>query len=106
MGGPMSDATEFFRAVKAGDLPTVQKMLAIDRSLVGIRDDDGATALHHAAFSGQQELVRYLAEQGADVNARDGRYDATPTGWAIEYLRDLGGFLAIEIEDMVFAIRE
>jgi hypothetical protein len=106
MGESTGEALEFFRAAKAGDLPGVQKLLATDAALVTVRDEDGATALHHAAYSGHQELARYLVEQGADVNARDGRFDATPAGWAIEYLRELGGFLAIEIEDMVFAIRQ
>jgi len=39
------------------------------------------------------------------VNSRDERYDATPAVWAIEYLRELGGLLEVEIEDMLFAIR-
>jgi hypothetical protein len=104
MSDSTSNALEFFRAAKAGDLSGVQKLVAADAALVSVRDDDGATALHHAAYSGHQELARYLVEQGADVNVRDGRFDATPAGWAIEYLRELGGFLAIEIEDMVFAI--
>ncbi len=43
---------------------------------------------------------------GADINARDDRFNATPAGWAIEYLREEGGLLAIEIEDAMFAIRE
>ena len=31
---------------------------------------------------------------------------ATPAGWAIEYLRELGGFLAIELDDFAHAIRQ
>lgn len=31
---------------------------------------------------------------------------STPAGWAIEYLRGLGGFLAMEIEDVILAIRQ
>ena len=75
-------------------------------SLLHAKDADGATALHHAALHAKQEVVRYLVAQGADVNARDDRFDATPTGWAIEYLRELGGCLAIEIEDALAAIRQ
>ncbi|HEY6945312.1 MAG TPA: hypothetical protein VI431_09255 [Candidatus Acidoferrum sp.] len=39
------------------------------------------------------------------MNARDGRFDATPSDWAIHYLRELGGLLAVEIEDVLHAIR-
>jgi len=45
--------------------------------------DDGATPLHAAAYSGRPDLVRRLAERGADVDARDSRGDATPVEWAI-----------------------
>ena len=47
------------------------------------RRDDGATALHAAAYSGRPDLVRRLAERGADVDARDARRAATPVDWAI-----------------------
>lgn len=45
-----------------------------------------------------------LCASGAELNARDGRFDATPSGWAIHYLRELGGLLAIEIDDVLHAI--
>ena len=48
--------------------------------------------------------MRFLVEHGADINARDGRFGATPAGWAIEYLRELGGFLSIELQDFAYAI--
>jgi ankyrin repeat protein len=102
----MSEASEFFKAVASGDLQRVRELLTVSPSVVNAQDGEGATSLHYAAFSGNQELARFLVEQGADVNARDDRFDATPAGWAIEYLRGLGGFLAIEIEDMILAIRQ
>jgi len=48
-----------------------------------VRRDDGATALHAAAYAGRADLVRRLAERGADIDARDGRRSATPVDWAI-----------------------
>jgi hypothetical protein len=39
------------------------------------------------------------------VNARDAEFGATPAGWAIEYFRELGGHLAIELEDLAYAIQ-
>ncbi|WP_304106324.1 ankyrin repeat domain-containing protein [Mycolicibacterium bacteremicum] len=46
------------------------------------RDADGATALHHAAWSGDLALIRRLLDAGADRTLRDTRFDATPQGWA------------------------
>ena len=43
-------------------------------------------------------------ERGADINAADGQFGATPAGWAIEYLRGMGGFLGIELSDFAYAI--
>lgn len=40
------------------------------------------TALHGAAFNGNVQMVRYLIEHGADVNAEDCSFHATPGGWA------------------------
>jgi ankyrin repeat protein len=91
-------------AAAAGDLARVEALIAQEPSLLGARDGDGATALHHAAFHARREVARHLVRRGADPNPRDGRFGATPAGWAIEYLRELGGCLATEIEDVLFAI--
>jgi ankyrin repeat protein len=47
------------------------------------RRDDGATPLHAAAYAGRINLVRRLAERGADLDARDSRHGHTPLTWAI-----------------------
>ncbi len=99
-------STELFAAVQSGDTGRVRELLTSDPALVRVKDKDGATALHYATLNGYREIVALLLKNGADINTRDDRFDATPTGWAIEYLRDAGGLLAIEIEDVLFAIRE
>jgi hypothetical protein len=43
-------------------------------------------------------------QHGADINASDAQFGATPAGWAIEYPREMGGFLGIELSDLAFAI--
>lgn len=43
----------------------------------------GETALHWAAYTGAEGVVRRLVEQGAPVDVRDGRWSATPLGWAL-----------------------
>ena len=96
---------ELIDAVESGDVDRVTRMLDLRPDLVSERDDTGATALHHAAFHGHRSIVNLLISRGADVNARDREHDATASGWAIHYLRELGGLLAIEIEDTLYAIR-
>ena len=102
----MSKSDEFFTAVQSGDTTRVRELLSSDPALSRVKDAEGATALHYATEHGRRELVKLLLEHGADINARDDRFHATPTGWAIEYLRGLGGLQAVEIEDVLFAIRE
>ena len=92
-------------AVEQDDLQAVKGLLREEPHLATARDESGATALHHAAFLGNQAIGDLLLEAGADINARDGNHGATPTGWAAEHWREHGGLLAIEIEDVVFAIR-
>ncbi|SRR5579872_1310704 len=101
----MNHHTDFFAAIEAGDLAKVQGMLAADPDLVRVRDEEGATALHLAAFHAHRDLVGLLCAAGADINARDGKFGATPGGWALHYLRERGAFLAIEIEDVLHAVK-
>jgi ankyrin repeat protein len=44
--------------------------------------NDGATALHWAAFCGKDQLVEKLIEKGAHINQLDKNYQSTPCGWA------------------------
>jgi len=101
----MSHESEFFFAVGEGDLETVKSLLDEEPRLALARDKGGATALHHAAFLGNQAIGDLLLEAGAEINSLDSTHGATPTGWATEHWREHGGLLAIEIEDTLFAIR-
>ena len=95
---------EFFEAVRARNHNRVREILQQHPGSVAARDEDGVTALHYATESGDREIVRLLLDAGADVNARDLQFHATPAGWAIEYLRQSGALLGIEIEDAAHAI--
>jgi ankyrin repeat protein len=101
---PMSDRAEFFDAVRAGDAVRVRTRLQADASLAGARDERGASALHYAALEGHREIVRLLVDHGGPINGADAEFGATPAGWAIEYLRELGAVLAVELDDLAYAI--
>jgi ankyrin repeat protein len=46
-------------------------------------DEDGATALHAAAWAGSAETVALLLDHGADLSARDTRWQSQPLEWAL-----------------------
>jgi ankyrin repeat protein len=101
----MDDFEKLIDAAQRGDVANVRVIVKGHAELINQRDQLGATALHHAAFGGHRGVVQTLVEQGAEINARDSEFGATPAGWAIEYLREMGGFLAIELDDLAYAIR-
>ncbi len=62
---------EIIKAAKSGQIERVRGLLAADPALVHARDKDGSTALHCATWKGHQEIVAFLLEAGADVNAHN-----------------------------------
>jgi len=94
------DFEKVIEAAQRGNVADVTAIVHGHAELINRRDQRGATALHHAAFGGHRGVVQALVEQGAEINARDHEFGATPAGWAIEYLRELDGFLAIELDDL------
>jgi ankyrin repeat protein len=91
--------------MERGAVEEVSAIVHNHPELTNKRDELGATALHHAAFGGHRLVVQLLVQQGAEINAPDAQFGATPAGWAIEYLREMGGFLAIELDDFAYAIQ-
>ena len=63
------------------DLPAVRRLLAAGWPL-DARANEGATALHWAAFHGNAEMVGELLRHGADPTLRDETYQGTPLNWA------------------------
>jgi ankyrin repeat protein len=101
----MSDLENMIEAVKQGDRESVRALLESDYRLANQRDESGATPLHNATLAGHRQIVQLLLERGADINSTDSRFGATPAGWAIEYLREMGGYLAIELDDLAYAVQ-
>lgn len=101
----MSDLANLIEAINQGDLERVRFILDTNDELVNQRDESGATPLHYATLNGHRQVVRLLLERGAEINSTDSQFDATPAGWAIHYLREMGGYLAIELNDLAYAIQ-
>ena len=102
----MSELDNLIDAARRGIVDNLTAILRRHPELVSERDDTGATAMHYAAFGGHRDAVRLLLEAGADINATDAQLGATPAGWAIEYLREMGGLLGIELSDFAYAIEK
>ena len=81
--------TLIVRASAASSGRVVERLIQLGAS-VNVTDDEttsvdqtrGYTPLHAAAWSGNEEAVLVLMRHGADVNARENKYDGTPAGWA------------------------
>jgi ankyrin repeat protein len=101
----MHDLAHLIEAIKRSDLERVVAILNSDDRLANENDESGATPLHYAAFIGHRQIVEALLKRGANINRTDSRFGTTPAGWAIEYLRERGGYLAIELDDLAYAIQ-
>ena len=82
------------KAVDARRLEGIRVLAALGLDLSAMTRN---SPLHNAAWAGDLELVQLLVELGADPNAREPTYGATPLGWAehnhqqavVEYLAPL-----------------
>ena len=79
---PESERRALVSAAQDGDLPRLRRMLGAGWPL-DARGDEGATALHHAAWLGHADLVRELLRHDAPLEARDRSFGGTPLGWAL-----------------------
>ena len=71
------------RPAESGNALVLETMLASGFE-PDARDKDNVTPLHRAAMGGHVEAVRVLLAFGANVNALDGMFSATPLVWAVE----------------------
>jgi len=67
---PSLSAQTIFDAARGGDAELVHQLLASDPQLTHATDDDGCTALHHAASRGHFEVTTVLLDGGAEIDAR------------------------------------
>lgn len=51
-------------------------------SATELTDNNATMTLHTVAFNGDTENCKRLLDHGADVNAKNNKYDETPLHWA------------------------
>jgi len=82
-----ADLTALVAAAEHGDLASVGLMLELGFPIETRREatdsDDRATALHAASWAGSAETVALLLDRGADLSARDWRWESQPLEWAL-----------------------
>lgn len=86
-------------AAADGDLETVERLVNGDQTLVNARDDNKWQAIHEAVRAGHLHVVKYLADNGADLDGVT-MHGGTPLWWArrelqadhsvISYLEEIG----------------
>ncbi|MBF0139688.1 MAG: ankyrin repeat domain-containing protein [Magnetococcales bacterium] len=64
-------AGTFHQAAFQGRLETVKRLIAEKKNDVNEADGFGSTPLHHAAMGGNTEMVNWLLNNGAAIEARD-----------------------------------
>jgi ankyrin repeat protein len=79
---PAGEARRLADAAQDGNLEVVRLMLRAGFP-VEAGGQEGASALHWAAFHGRIEMARELLGHGAPLELRDAVYDGTPLHWAL-----------------------
>ncbi len=75
------------RPAESGNTAVLETMLACGLD-PETKDKDSVTPLHRAAMGGHPDAVRVLLQYGANVNAMDSMFSATPLVWAVEGRRN------------------
>ncbi len=71
------------RPAESGNAAVLETMLSCGFETEA-RDKDNVTPLHRASMAGHVDAVRVLLKHGANVNAQDGMFSASPLVWAVE----------------------
>jgi hypothetical protein len=71
------------RPAESGNAAVLETMLSCGFETEA-KDKDNVTPLHRASMAGHVDAVRVLLKHGADVNAQDGMFSASPLIWAVE----------------------
>jgi ankyrin repeat protein len=69
--GGLASADQIHELAQKGDLEGVRALIEKDPELIDAKDKDGRTPLHWASRGVHLELLKFLVDKGADVNAAD-----------------------------------
>lgn len=83
-----AQASAIHNAVRDGNLEKVRALVEQDASLVEAPDESGKRPVHLASGWGRLAVLRFLIAKKADVNAREGQADTSPTALAIACAQD------------------
>jgi len=81
---PMDDIEKLCQAVQRGDAVTCEECLKLDPKLIHEFYDDGMQPLHFAAQSNRAELIAFLLDRGAEIDALGGEDSRTPLHYAAD----------------------
>jgi len=62
-------STAAHRAAQGGDIEALKKEISKKKDVVNAKDRNGWSPIHEGARGGHLEVVKYLVENGADINA-------------------------------------
>ena len=68
---PASPSGDIWTAASKGDLTALQQHMDAGIDIEDRDEEHESTPLHHAAYYGQVETVKWLVEKGAEKNARN-----------------------------------
>jgi len=88
--GRRGKVTLAYRTVEPADSTEAVKLLLAHGGDVNKADLAGTTALHAAAMLGANEMIQFLADHGANLDARD-ELDKTPLDWTDTFRVGAGG---------------
>ncbi|KAL3910851.1 MAG: hypothetical protein SGILL_007525 [Bacillariaceae sp.] len=81
-------STVAHQAAQGGDLGTLKREVEKKKDLVNAKDRNGWSPIHEGVRSGHLDVVKYLVDSGADVNAMTGTGGGTPLYIAKTHLEE------------------